>query len=76
MNKIIVKRLGSGYWHIRGFGPCNWAQPPVWPCDEKTLRQFSFQEAGEGFIRDAMKVAERGEGETGGRDGYLENTPK
>lgn len=26
---ISVRRLSSGYWHIRGVGPCNYAQPPI-----------------------------------------------
>ena len=48
-------RLESGYWHIRGEGPCNWAQPPVWPCDEKTLRDHAFLEASEEFIRSSIQ---------------------
>ena len=27
---IKIKRLPSGYYHLRGTGPCNWAQPV--PC--------------------------------------------
>jgi len=54
--RITVRRLDSGYWHLRGRGPCNWAQPPVWPCDEKTLRQHAFAQASEEFIRDAMRM--------------------
>ena len=48
---IIIQRLESGYWHIRGNGPCNWAQPPHWPCDEATLRAHAFPQASEAFIR-------------------------
>ncbi len=51
---INVKRLDSGYWLIRGYGPCNWAQPPHWPCSEHVLRQHAFLEASEPFIREAM----------------------
>ena len=70
--KITAKRLESGYWHLRGEGPCNWAQPPNWPCSEAVLRASAFNEASEDFIRDALMVAEArsrldGEGEGGGR---------
>ena len=53
--KLSAKRLVSGYWHIRGDGPCNWAQPPEWPCDEPTLRAHAFPEASEKFIRAALR---------------------
>lgn len=55
---IDVKRLDSGHWHVRGHGPCNWAQPPVWPCDEKTLRDNAFPEASDVFIMAALALAE------------------
>lgn len=55
---IFVERLDSGYWHIRGVGMCNWAQPPHWPCDEATLRAHAFLEASEEFIRAALAKAE------------------
>lgn len=51
---IAVRKLESGYFHVRGRGPCEWAQPPCWPCDEATLRQHSFPEASERFIWDAL----------------------
>lgn len=54
---ITVRQLPSGYYHVRGRGPCNWAQPPTWPCDEQTLRAHAFGEASEEFIRDAMAAA-------------------
>jgi hypothetical protein len=47
---ITVRKLSSGYYHIRGQGVCNWAQPQVWPCDEATLRAAAFPEASEQFI--------------------------
>lgn len=53
---ISAKRLASGYWHIRGDGPCNWAQPPTWPCSESVLREHAFPEASEAFIRAAQGV--------------------
>lgn len=55
---ITVKQLSSGWWHIRGEGPCNWAQPPHWPCDEETLRAHTFGEAGERFVQAALRASE------------------
>ena len=55
---ITVKRLDSGYYHIRGRGVCNWSQPPVWPCDEQVLRDYAFPEASEEFIRAALAMKE------------------
>lgn len=55
---ITVKQLPSGYYHVRGNGPCNWAQPPRWPCDEETLRAHTFPEAAEEFIQGALIVLE------------------
>lgn len=54
---ITVKRLPGGYWHIRGRGPCNWAQVEQWPCTEKQFRKGMFPEASENFIKEAMKVS-------------------
>ena len=54
MPDITAKRLPSGYWLVRGNGPCEWAQPPTWPCSEQVLREHAFPEASERFIRDAM----------------------
>lgn len=53
---ITVTRLPSGYYHVRGDGPCNWAQPPTWPCDEATLREHAFVQASEQFIRMALQA--------------------
>jgi len=54
---IIVKKLTTGYWHLRGYGICNWAQPPTWPCDEETLRAHAFPEASEQFIQDCLMLS-------------------
>ena len=54
---ITAKQLDSGYWHIRGDGPCNWAQPPWWPCNEETLREHIFPEASDDFVRECMDYA-------------------
>lgn len=51
---IEADRLENGYYHIRGEGPCNWAQPPEWPCSEEMLRAHAFPEACEEFIRAAL----------------------
>lgn len=51
---ITARKLESGWWHIRGVGPCNYAQPPCWPCSEEVLRQSAHPEASEVFIREAM----------------------
>lgn len=59
---LQIDRLSSGYWRIQGDGPCNWAQPPYWPCDEKTLRDHAFPEASEDFIKECMRAAAEGEG--------------
>ena len=49
---FTIKRLESGYWHLRGIGPCNWAQPLFWPCaDLAQLEASFFEEAGEPFRR-------------------------
>lgn len=48
---VTVKRLDSGYFHLRGTGPCNWAQPIAWPCSDEELEEGFFYEAGEPFRR-------------------------
>ena len=66
---LSVKRLSSGYYFVRGDGICNWAQPPHWPCDQKTLRAHAFHEAAEEFLRAVIErygleaVEEYGENE-------------
>jgi hypothetical protein len=52
---ITANRLESGYWVISGRGPCEWSQPPSWPCDEATLRAHAFPQASELFIRETMR---------------------
>jgi len=54
---IKITRLPGGWWHVRGRGPCNWAQPPEWPCSEAMLRAHAFPEAGEAFLKEAIRVA-------------------
>lgn len=52
-----VRRLESGYWHLRGTGPLNWAQPPHWPCDEATLLAHAFGQASEAFVLACLEAA-------------------
>ena len=59
---ITVKRLPSGYWLLRGQGPCNFAQVQDWPCAEAHVRESAFPEASEAFIRAAVAAAKAQEG--------------
>lgn len=54
---MIAHQLSSGYWHLRGKGSCNWAQPPYWPCSEEVLRLHAFPEASEEFLRECVIAA-------------------
>lgn len=54
--KIAVRRLPSGWWHVRGEGPENWSQPPTWPCDELTLREHACRGASSRFFVAAMRI--------------------
>lgn len=56
---LSIKRLESGYWHIRAPGICNWTQPPSWPCSEAVIRAHAFQEASEMFLRQTVHEARR-----------------
>ena len=55
---ISVHQLSSGYWHVRGTGPHNWAQPRAWPCSTEELRQHAHPEASAGFFQAAHTLAE------------------
>jgi hypothetical protein len=55
-NEITFTQLENGAWHIKGYGPCNWAQPPEWPCSEATLREHAFPEASEKFIQRVLRL--------------------
>ena len=48
--ELTVKRLPSGYVHIRGRGPCNWAQGP------SIQEAEPFVESGEDFRRALRKL--------------------
>ena len=54
---ITVRRLRSGWYHVRGEGLCDWAQPPQWPCSRGTLRRHAFREASRGFLRAAAAAS-------------------
>lgn len=48
---LTFKRLSSGYWHIRGSGPCEWCQPDAWPhCSDFNF----FPEASDTFMFEVM----------------------
>lgn len=51
---LDIRRLDSGWWHVRGRGPCNWTQPPVWPASEEQIREHAFPQASEEFLRAAL----------------------
>ena len=55
---LTARQLSSGYWYIRGCGPCEWAQQPTWPGPIQP-----FTEASEAFCRRverwARHIAER-----------------
>ena len=55
-HQITVKQL-RGYYHVRGNGPCNWSQPPLWPCSLEMLREYAFPQASETFLRAAAEAA-------------------
>ena len=50
---------GSNWWHIRGNGPCNWAQlPPNMPVHPSQLDEYTFAEAGDEFRSSLKKLNE------------------
>ena len=56
---ITVERLSTGYFYLRGDGPCEWAQPDHWPCDEPTLRASAFPAASDKFIHEALATVQQ-----------------
>jgi len=56
---LTIKRLESGYYHIRGQGPCNWCQPPRWPASPEEIDESMFPEAGTEFRREVHRESER-----------------
>jgi hypothetical protein len=56
--KISIHPLSSGYIHLRGDGPCNYAQPLVWPCSKEELRQHAHPEASDEFLSKCEQLAE------------------
>lgn len=47
--ELSIRRLETGFWLIRGRGPCNWAQVRRWPCTRFELEEGTFHEAGDRF---------------------------
>ena len=58
---ITINRLSSGYWHIRGTGPCEWAQTAVLPTTFEAVRAAAFPEASDKFCREAARACEAAE---------------
>ena len=58
---ISIEQLSSGYWHIRGVGPCNWSQPESWPCTKAELWEHAFPEASSEFIDAAFATIQEKE---------------
>lgn len=56
---ISVRKLSTGYFIVEGDGPCEWAQPPCWPCDETTLLTHTFPQASAEFFNEALRRSER-----------------
>lgn len=56
-SRLNVKQLPSGWWHIRGAGPCNYTQPPTWPCSEEEIRKHAHPEAGDNFLETVCRLA-------------------
>lgn len=52
--EITITKLSSGYYLIKGNGPCEWAQIEKWPCSENEFREGCFKEASEEFIKSAL----------------------
>ncbi len=58
---LSVRRLSTGYWHLRGDGPLNWSQPSTWPCLEQELRDAACPGACDEFIQACFGMEERKE---------------
>ena len=56
---LTIKRLDSGWYHIRGNGPCNWCQPPRWPANRQEIEDAMFPEASPEFRREVLRESER-----------------
>jgi hypothetical protein len=55
---ITVQPLESGYFLVRGIGPCNFSQPPCWPCDYELLESHAHPEASKDFLLAAWRLAD------------------
>ena len=54
---IRLKQLSTGHWHIRGDGPCNWAQVPNWPTTADELRKHAFPGASTQFLQETTDLS-------------------
>lgn len=49
--KVEIKTLSTGWYHLRGVGPCNWAQIPSLDCQ---VVDYAHPEASVAFVRAAQ----------------------
>lgn len=57
--KSCARIYGSNWWHIRGKGPCNFAQlPPSMPVHPSQLDDYTFHEAGDEFRANLRRLNE------------------
>ena len=59
---ITIVELSTGYLHVRGVGPCNWAQPRIGRLPsgrEWDGTPYAFPQASPEFLRDADKAVEK-----------------
>ena len=56
--QLTAKRLESGYWHIRGTGIHDFAQPPTLTAPDKELLESTMPEASKEFKESLLKFAQ------------------
>lgn len=57
VDDITIRKIDSGYWHVRGRGPCEWTQPARWPASESEIRESAFPQASEKFLLRVIALA-------------------
>jgi hypothetical protein len=58
---LRIKRLSTGAWHVRGNGPCEWAQFASWPPSDADLVTGVFPEASQKFRDQIATIIRDGE---------------
>lgn len=61
MSELSIKRLSSGYFHVRGRGPCEWGQYETWPPTNSDINDGTFVLASDRFRAAVREAAERAE---------------